>query len=197
MTGIAIDYGTVQVFDDAVPADLYKRLLNASLQVGWGFGWKSTNAAARYWHHELSGGQKHNTQDVTAAVRRHRMRAFPEYVDWLRQDVVPEDSPLLRLYLNGHTYGTDGSAHTDTEREGEITLVLYLTPPWKPDFGGETAVFDAAGEIARSVLPKPNRLLAFPSHHLHAPRPLSKIFGGLRVVLVAKFGTGQSGGFLR
>lgn len=197
MAAISIDYGTVQVFDDAVPTDLYDALMRSSSRVGWSYGWKSWNNAARYWHHELSGGEKHNTEDVSHRVRGHPMPVFPRYLDWLRSDVVPEDSPLLRMYLNAHTYGTDGSMHTDTDREGEITLVLYLTGDWKPDFGGETAVFDAAGDIERSVLPKRNRLMAFPSDRLHAPRPLSKLFGGLRVVLVAKFACGASGGFVR
>jgi SM-20-related protein len=197
MAAISIDYGTVQVFDHAVPAELYNKLLQASLRVGWQFGWKSTNPAARYWHHEISGGQKHNTEDMTEGVRKHAFRSYERYLDWLRSEVVPEDSPLLRLYLNGHTYGTDGSPHTDTERAGEITMVLYLTTEWKAGFGGETVVFNAAGEIERAVLPAANRLMVFPSHHLHAPRPLSKIYSGLRTVLVAKFSTGASGGFRR
>jgi Rps23 Pro-64 3,4-dihydroxylase Tpa1-like proline 4-hydroxylase len=197
MAAISIDYGTVQVFDDAVPDELYKRLFSASLRVGWSYGWKSTNASARYWHHEISGGQKHNRADVSAVARRHPMKVFGEYLDWLLSEAVPADSTLLRLYLNGHTYGTDGSTHTDTERPGEITIVLYLTQDWKADFGGETVVLDDAGNIAHAVMPKPNRLMTFPSHHVHGPRPLSKIYGGLRTVLVAKFGTGASGGFVR
>lgn len=45
---------------------------------------------------------------------------------------------------------------------------------------GEVKVID-------NVLPKANRMLVFPSNRLHAPRPLSKTFEGLRVVLVTKF----------
>jgi hypothetical protein len=50
-------------------------------------------------------------------------------------------------------------------------------------------VFNAKGDIKSAVLPRPNRLLSFPSDRLHAPRPLSKAFEGLRVVLVVKLGS--------
>jgi SM-20-related protein len=199
MTAISIDYGTVQVFDDAVPADLYGGLLETIPNLGWQFGWRSRLALARYWHHELSGGQKDNIVDVSDVVRTHPSPLFARYVDWLRSEVVPAETRLLRLYLNAHTFGTDGSVHTDTERKDELTTVLFLNRNWKADFGGETVVFDERGEIDTAVLPKENRLLTFPSDREHGPRPLSKMFLGLRVVLVAKLGAadGSNTGWIR
>jgi Rps23 Pro-64 3,4-dihydroxylase Tpa1-like proline 4-hydroxylase len=191
MAAISLAYDTVQVFDDAVPADLYADLAQIAPNLRWTFGWRAAIAEARYWHHEVAGGGKHNTQDMTDNVRRYPIPVFARYVDWLRAEMAPAETSLLRLYLNAHTFGTDGSPHTDTDREREITLVLFLNRGWKPEFGGETVVFDAAGEIEKSVMPKENRLLAFPSDRLHAPRPLSKIFGGLRMVLVAKLGIAE------
>lgn len=188
MSDISIDYGKTQVFDDAVPEVLYKELEKAATRVGWHFGWFASVPHARYWHHEISGGKKANIEDVSEAVRKHRLPVFGQYVDWLKSAVVPEDTRLLRMYFNGHTFGTDGSPHTDTDREGELTTILYLNPGWKPEFGGETVIFDDSGNIADAVMPKANRLLAFPSNKLHAPRPLSKLFPLLRVVLVAKLG---------
>jgi Rps23 Pro-64 3,4-dihydroxylase Tpa1-like proline 4-hydroxylase len=188
MAAVSIEYGTVQVFDDVVPGELYSELLETVSRLGWQYGWRSFNAMARYWHHEVAGGQKANTQDVTDVVGRHRYPVFTRYVEWLRSEVVPAEAPLLRLYLNAHTYGTDGSPHTDTERGRETTFILFLNQGWKPEYAGETVIFDAAGEIEHAVMPRENRLLVFPSERLHAPRPLSRLFGGLRVVLVGKFG---------
>jgi Rps23 Pro-64 3,4-dihydroxylase Tpa1-like proline 4-hydroxylase len=88
--------------------------------------------------------------------------------------------------MNAHTFGTDGWPHTDTDRTGEQTAILYLNDEWKPEFCGETVIFNQHGDILVSVLPKPNRILAFPANLLHAPRPLSKEYAGLRVVLVVK-----------
>jgi hypothetical protein len=199
MAAISLAYDTVQVFDDAVPADLYAELAQIAPNLRWTYGWRSTLLEARYWHHEIAGGAKGNREDMTDNVRKHPREAFARYLDWLRSDVVPAETRLLRLYLNAHTFGTDGSPHTDTERGGEVTLVLFLNKAWKAEFGGETVIFDSAGDIEKAVMPRQNRLLVFPSDRLHAPRPLSKLFGGLRMVLVAKLdvsgaSAGLSGG---
>jgi hypothetical protein len=198
MPAISIDYGAIQVFDDAAPADLYKEIADAVGMLTYQWGWRSTIAQARYWHHEIMRPRKIKSDDPIEMVRGHPVTAFPRYIDWLLGEVVPAETRLLRFYLNAHTFGSDGSPHTDSERDDEITLVHYVNTGWRAEYGGETAVFDAAGEeIERSVLPKSNRLLSFPSHRVHAPRPLSKLFLGLRVVLVTKLGPAEGKGFVR
>ena len=195
MQQLYIDYGKVQVFDNLLPAELYMDLLKASHRVGWQFGWNTpSNPNTRYWHHEVGHGRKDNTLDVTEQVGKHPLKVFSQFLEWLRANLVTPETRLLRFYLNAHTYGTDGWPHTDTDREGELTAVLYLNPEWKPEWCGETVVFDRRGDIAAAVLPRPNRLLSFPSHQLHAPRPLSKVFEGLRVVLVVKLAATNADG---
>jgi SM-20-related protein len=188
-------YGKAQIFDDLVPEPLLRQLLVAVPRIRWQFGWHTnSNRQARYWHHEIGGGGKENEEDVSAAVAGHRLPIFAQYLDWLRSTLVPEDTKVLRFYLNAHTYGTEGWPHTDTERREEMTAILYLATTWKPEWCGETVVFDANGDIEAAVMPRVNRLLIFPSDRLHAPRPLSKAFPGLRVVLVAKLGAARGGG---
>jgi hypothetical protein len=179
----------VQVLDDCLPETLYQELHLAASRVGWRFGWNTpSNPTQMYWHHEVAGGSKNNTEDRSAEVGRHPLQAFAAYQDWLRTHLMPEGSRTLRFYLNAHTFGTDGWPHTDCDRPGEVTTVLYITPAWQPGWGGETVVFDSKGDISHAVLPRPNRILCFPSDRLHAPRPLSRAFGGLRVVVVVKMG---------
>lgn len=179
----------VQVLDDVVPPELYRQLLDGSMRIGWRFGWNTpANPNQLYWHHEVAGGRKSNVEDRSDVVRKHPVQAFAAYQDWLRERVAPAESKILRFYLNAHTYGTDGWPHTDCDRPGELTTVLYLTPAWQAGWGGETVVFNQAGDISHAVLPRPNRIISFPSDWLHAPRPLSRAFGGLRVVLVVKMG---------
>lgn len=189
MEPLTIQYGRVQVFDNAVPEALYRDLMKAVGQVGWRFGWNTpSNPHTRYWHHEVGFGEKANAKDVTERVRQHPLPVFAQYADWLRSTLVPADTRILRCYLNAHTFGTDGWPHTDTDRGEELTAVLYLAGEWKPEWCGETVVFNEQGEIAAAVMPRTNRLLTFPSDRLHSPRPLSKAFEGLRVVLVVKMG---------
>ena len=175
----------LQVLDDAVPDALYGDLMASLARIGWRFGWRARNPNARYWHHEVGGGQKENTEDVGERVRRHPVQAFRDYMDWFRAGLGQPVS-VLRFYLNAHTYGTDGSPHTDTERQGEHTIICYLTNRWESEWSGETVLFDREQDALAAVLPRRNRLAIFPSDVLHAPRPLARSFAGLRVVLVMK-----------
>lgn len=180
----------VNIYDDVVPAKLYQELMDVSRTLNWTFGWTTTsNTAMRYWHHEVGFGEKENTEDISSKISHHPLAVFDLYRIWLTTHVVAADSKILRFYLNGHTFGTDGWPHVDSDRPGELTTVLYLTSHWLPAWGGETVVFDPAGDIAVASQPRPNRLLTFPSHLLHAPRPLHKAFNDLRVVLVVKLAT--------
>jgi SM-20-related protein len=184
-----IHYGSIQIFDDVVPLELYRKLFIVAHRIPWQFGWNTpSNPNNRYWHFEVGGGGKKNFDDVSDIVAKHPIKTFGLYQDWLRESLVPKSSKILRFYLNAHTFGTDGWPHTDTDRCDELTTVLYLTQEWKPEWCGETVIFDGRGDIEAAVIPKPNRLLAFPSDRLHSPRPLSKVFEGLRIVLVVKMG---------
>lgn len=189
-TATPIDVGSVQVLDGVVPPDIHRTLLALVPRIGWQFGAGPRNASTRFWRHELAGGGKTSGHDLTQEVREQRLPIFSRYIDWLRAELIPVESRLLRLYFDGNTFGTDGPAQAGSARVGEVTFLLHLTRNWKADFGGETVVYDAAGDVETSILPKENRLIAFPSERLHGTRPLSRVFGGLRVVLVARFGLG-------
>ena len=101
---------------------------------------------------------------------------------------------LLRCYINGYTYGTDGYAHVDDiwvdEQYGVgssgTTIIVYLNETWDIDWAGETVIFDSNKEIETSLLPKYGRVLSFESNKLHAARPVSRACQSLRKVLVFK-----------
>jgi hypothetical protein len=191
-----ITYGQVHIVDSALPQQMFDQLLSdAHRRIGWSYGWNTpANPSSRYWHHEIGRGNKLNAEDITHNVLRHPLPAFGFYLSWLRKNLVPQSTKVVRCYLNAHTYGTDGWPHTDTDRDDELTAVLYLVPDWQPGWAGETVVFDRNEvDIEAAVLPKANRLLVFPSDRLHAPRPLSKTYGGLRVVLVVKLAPPEGG----
>jgi SM-20-related protein len=173
--------------DDAIPDSINQGLLALAPKLVWTYGWSTLeNKSARYWHHEVGFGAKDNTKCVRDNVSRHPARVLHSYVDWLQERVIGP-SALLRYYLNAHTYGVDGAPHTDTDRSGEVTVVTYLTSTWDPRWAGSTCIYDDKGDIKHAVLPRSNRLLIFPSELLHGPEPLSRFFGGLRIVLVAKY----------
>ena len=179
---------SIQILDDVVPKTLYEKLNQIPDILGWKFGCNtSTNRNARYWHHEVGFGSKQNPDCVAEKVRQHPAKKLSDYQDWIFEQ-SPKGTKILRFYFNAHTFGTDGWPHTDTDRDNEQTVILYLTPKWDPGWGGETVIFNQNGDVSHAVLPRPNRIISFPSDLVHAPRPLSYAFTGLRVVLVAKLG---------
>jgi SM-20-related protein len=186
------DPNSIQVHDKVIPEDLFTRLLAVSKNLSWQFGWFTpSNRSARYWHHEVGHGGKMNDKCVANEVRKHPLEVFSDYQDWLLSQ-LPADSRIIRYYLNAHTYGTDGWPHVDTKKSGQVTALLFFNQQWKSGWGGETVIFGEDGDIRNAILPATNRILSFPSHWLHAPRPLSKAFNGLRIVLVVKIGFADS-----
>ena len=112
-------------------------------------------------------------------------------------DIVKEaigDRGLLRAYINGYTYGTDGYPHKDDvwirKNFGDDclseTVIVYLNDSWDFAYAGETVIFDNDKEIEASVLPKLGRMLIFDSDKWHAARPVSRICKDLRLILAIK-----------
>jgi SM-20-related protein len=155
------------------------------------FGWKA-NAEASYdqghWHKPILSSSKSFLFDHN---KLPFMQEHPEvkYVwDAIQKNIGPQG--LYEVYVNGYTFGTDGYAHRDAYSGNNFepvkTIIVYLNDQWNKDYAGETVLFDEQGEITQSVLPKFGRCFMFPSNLFHAARPVSRIFPGLRSVLVFK-----------
>jgi len=63
--------------------------------------------------------------------------------------------------------------HSDDNRDRQIALVLYLTPGWKPEFGGQLTVTHLDGETT-VVEPEYNSVIAFNvlTHSAHVVEPV-------------------------
>ena len=63
--------------------------------------------------------------------------------DWV-QEIWDEVNPspgkgacvLHRHYLNGHSAGQSGGIHVDAWTGNQYTVIVYLTPDWRPEDGG-------------------------------------------------------------
>jgi len=59
--------------------------------------------------------------------------------DWVKEiwdKVDPGNVKLLRHYLNGHHANQSGGIHLDGWTANQYTVIVYLTPDWKPEDGG-------------------------------------------------------------
>lgn len=180
----------LKTFDSKLPLKLLKNLNDEIKEMPLKYGWKSDKHDPHgHWTSKVISTNKKDTRDWRFKLDKDKFPACNDYVEWLTDNVTGKNN-LLRFYLSGHTYGIDGYPHTDCKRDNqEQTFVLYMTPGWKPEWAGETVVFNKNGdEIEKSVLPRFGRILTFPSQRLHAARAVSRKCNTLRLTLVCKLG---------
>lgn len=119
-------------------------------------------------------------------------RKLPLYPQTARaiSEYLPELGPhrLYRAYCNLCTYGDMLFTHTDAQPgEQGLTALWYIAPQWDPEWGGETLLFDAAGDPVFVIGFKPGRLAIFDGRILHAGRPPNRVCVLPRLTFALKF----------
>ncbi len=178
----------IVVLDDVLPAEAYDNLARfvASEPMEYGSRSNARTDPHGHWTRRFVAAGRHNLADVSFLIEETpQFEALNAAWRTLRDARLP-DSLLIRCYLNGYTFGTDGYFHTDSERADERTAILYMADKWDPDWAGETTFLDARGEIVKSVLPKRNRAVIFPGNVRHAARGVSRKCTILRETLIFK-----------
>lgn len=106
------------------------------------------------------------------------------------RDFTPAGSAYrpYRAYTNVASYGDMLFTHVDcTPDQHDLTALWYMCSTWDIEWGGETMFYDAAGEVACAVTPRPGRLVVFDGAILHAGRPPNRICYGPRYTFAIKF----------
>jgi SM-20-related protein len=150
----------------------------------WSFGWKSNldvELCYGHWNTDITNTDRFNEKEVSALPQ-------PFQTLWDKLKAVIPSAALVRCYANQHTFGTEGTIHTDTETDNQLTCVIYMNKEWSPYWGGETAFYDYdVTDIARSVLPKFGRVAVFSGNVPHCARALSRTCDSARMTLMFKF----------
>ena len=187
----------IGVIDDFLPPDVYERLERFIAAEPLVFGARSNfkTDPHGHWNRQFVNVSRHNLADITPALEANAT-AEPIASVWRRlRDADLTDAALIRCYLNGYTFGTDGYFHTDSDRGDESTVILYVNERWEPDWAGETVFLGADGDIVKSVLPKRNRAVVFPANVPHAGRGVSRKCMILRQTLIFKTRSRRSADF--
>jgi SM-20-related protein len=185
----------VGIKDDVLPEG-QRRELNEYLHTGggdagWQFGWKSAGKADQFafWHRHFAG-YRPGDGDHEAYDCEVELAAFPlVHAMWrqLKSEPPLQRHRLIRCYANGHTFGSDGSLHTDTGLPDTFTTIYYPHKHWWPNWGGETVFFnDTKDEIISAIYPRPNRLVMFDGRIPHLARGVTRQCPKLRVTLMFK-----------
>lgn len=173
---------TLKQIAQVLPESLLKEVSTHLSTVPWRYGWGSNRSIEfTHWNHDFTGVPVYNTLDVSAELPKTIAQAW-HYIQ--QQYLGPQT--LLRCYTNSHTYGVEGYPHTDSKRDEDYTLVVYMNPEWQRDWGGETMVYSGY-DIVHAELPRYNKGLVFPGAVTHQARSVTRICPAQRITLMFKF----------
>jgi len=186
----------VRITESVLDETRRKRIFDLLSQSGWQFGWKSDPKADlhAFWHKHFAGSihpdhflkEGHGRQYDCAEELQRKAPPIHEMWEHLRGTALV-GHVLMRCYANGHTFGSDGSVHTDSLVEHSFTSVYYPHQRWEPNWGGETVLFDKdKSDIVASVYPRPNRLATFRGTIPHVARGVSRVCPVMRITLMFK-----------
>jgi Rps23 Pro-64 3,4-dihydroxylase Tpa1-like proline 4-hydroxylase len=123
--------------------------------------------------------------------------SFKQLWEEVKQVIPNKNYTLHRSYINAMVYGQEDSIHTDDmDINNGLTVIVYLTNSWFPEWFGQTVFFESASngrdenyigaDITNSVLPKYNRFVIFDKNTPHCVAPISKRFTGVRLTCMFK-----------
>jgi SM-20-related protein len=189
----------ILVLDDALAPEAFADLARfiAAEPMEYGSRSNARTDPHGHWTRKFSPAGRHNLADVAFQLADNPAFAPLDAAWRALKGACGAADALIRCYLNGYTYGTDGYFHTDSERADERTAILYMNDKWDPDWGGETVFLDGRGEILRAVLPRKNRAVVFPAPMRHAARGVSRKCVALRETLIFKARARRSAAFER
>jgi hypothetical protein len=165
-----------------LPEELQKSVKGVVDQVPWKYGWASNKSIEfTHWNYDFAGAGALNTIDVSHKLQGPIKDAWDHI-----QKTITGPSALLRCYTNSHTFGVEGYPHTDSRREADKTILIYMTPGWQRNWGGETVVYHG-NEIAHSELPHYGSGLIFHGADWHCARSVTRICPAQRITLMFKY----------
>ena len=88
------------------------------------------------------------------------------------ETILSTEIQINRIYGNGQAHGQSAWVHTDDSKTDAVygSLVYYLTPDWKPYYGGHLIFVDSDEnpvEVLKSIFPKTNSAVIFNSTMPH------------------------------
>ena len=182
----------VSVYDNLLDAPAHAAMWDFLNLPGWAYGGFSNDGpeADRYFYKHFAGyrndGREAHDLAASAAELLQTAPIVGELWVALKQGPL-QGQALSRCYANGMSGGVEGGLHLDSNVETHLTSIYYPHPVWSPNFGGETLLFNAAGdEIVAAIYPKPNRLAVFAGTIPHVARPMSRRRSELRITLMFK-----------
>ena len=102
--------------------------------------------------------------------------------------ITKNNLAIKDIYFNGHTAGSFGYEHVDSNgvlSTSEVTFLIYCNSEWKSEWGGYTS-FKKDEDDYEIIYPKPWSAVYFQADIPHHAAPISISYTDLRVTLAYK-----------
>jgi hypothetical protein len=166
----------INVFDCFLTNIEYKTITEKVRHLKWDYGHKSSSKiedTIPFWSSNLNDDSY-----------------FSEYLFNIIKETVKEPSLILeRVYCNGHTYGQNGSYHTDSLNPNGRTFILYVHELPKEDYNlADGYLYMKFPELDYNIVYEPiqNRGIYFPGMYLHKANGFSRFIKTMRISVVWK-----------
>jgi hypothetical protein len=109
------------------PEELAQQLHTYVSNVPWSYGWASNKSMGyTHWNFDFAKAGPDNGIDVADRLPPILSLAWK----YLQKEHLGEQD-LLRCYTNAHTFGVEGYPHTDSKRDDDETIVIYMNTEWR------------------------------------------------------------------
>lgn len=89
------------------------------------------------------------------------------YIQLKIKKFIKHEINLCKIVVNGQTRGQESFLHRDFKEDYFLTFVLFTTPSWDTNWGGDFVCFDELAKTYKHVTYKPNRGVLIPSNWDH------------------------------
>jgi hypothetical protein len=151
------------IFDNILPKKLFVAITD-DLESNWTFGQQAieSKTSPKFWSKK---------EDNTLLYFECAC-----YVKLKIQKILKKDLKLIRINVNGQTSFQSSEFHTDFDEDDFWTIVVFTTPHWNTNWGGELIIRDEITNLFKYAPYYPNRGVLFPSdwaHRAEAPNALT------------------------
>jgi hypothetical protein len=142
------------IFEDVCDLDLYQSVYD-ELVDGWSMCVRTLEKTNinRHWGKET----RYDLIFLKAA----------SYIQLKIKKFIKQEINLCKIVVNGQTRGQESFLHKDFDESYFLTFVLFTSPSWDTNWGGDFVCFDELNNTYKHVLYKPNRGVLIPSNWDH------------------------------
>ena len=168
-------------FENVLPYWLFRSLQDEYYFNGWIFN-NVSNVPEEY-----SGSQRKSWSMNHQPNNQLIFYEIATHVKYKIKKKIQKDISFIRAHTNGYVYGQTGGFHKDFVIDNVWTFVLFTSPNWDTQWGGEFVCYDRENDEYHYVPYIPNSGALIPSNWENYGSAPNELANSLRTTLALSF----------